>query len=66
MSLWEDKETVERVLVTADDTYILVQYSSPSSEGKKQKDMLLFNVAAIPSAAIPDSSAHKQNNPTQN
>lgn len=63
INLWESKESVDRVLVTHDKTFFLLQYSSPSSQGQKQKAMLLFDVALIPIAASPDPpshSAHRQ------
>lgn len=62
-NLWESKESVEKVLVTVDKTCVLVQCSCPSSQGQKQKDTLLFDVANIPIAVMPgspSSSAQKQ------
>lgn len=57
-NLWESKESIDRLLITADNTCVLVQCSSPSSQAQKQKDTLLFDVGSIPVAAIFDLSSH--------
>ena len=62
-NFWESRESVDRVLVTRDKTFVLLQCSCPSSQGQKQRATLLFDVAIIPIAAIPDPlshSAHRQ------
>ena len=63
--LWESKESVDRVLVTVDKTFVLVQCSCPSSQGQKQKNTLLFDVATIPIATIRNFSSPSQPNPFQ-
>ena len=64
-NLWDTTERVDRVLVTVDQTYILVQCSYPTSQGQKQKDTLLFEVAAIPITAVPDSPTPRAHRPPQ-
>ena len=62
-NVWESKESVDRVLVTLDKTFVLLKCSWTNSQGQKQKETLLFDVAMIPIAAFPDPpshNAHKQ------
>ena len=50
-------------MVTLDNFFVLPQYSWPNSQGQKQKDTLLFDIAIIPVAAFsdpPSHSTHKQ------
>lgn len=49
-NLWESKESIDRVLVTHDKTFILVQSSSPAGHGQNKKDTLVFDVSKIPPA----------------
>lgn len=57
-NLWESKESVDRVLITRDKTFFLLQCSCPSSQGQKQKATLLFDVLIIPIAASPNPPSH--------
>ncbi|KAI9840612.1 MAG: hypothetical protein M1837_001508 [Sclerophora amabilis] len=44
---WEAQDGVERVMVTLDKRYILVQTMRLTRHGKKQKDLFLFETASI-------------------
>lgn len=50
INLWESRENIDRVLVTHDKTFILVQSSCPAGHGQKQKETLVFDVSRIPPA----------------
>ena len=49
-NLWEPRESVDRVLVTPEKTFILVQSSFAVGHGQKQKETLVFDVSDIPPA----------------
>ena len=56
-NLWELRESVDRVLITLDKTFVLVQSSRPVGQGQKQKETLFFDTSAIPLATyVPPSS----------
>ena len=60
-NLWESKDSIDRVLVTNDNMFVLVQSSSPASQGQKQKETLVFDVSTIAQATesrpVADKSA---------
>ena len=62
--LWESKESIDRVCVTVDKTYILIQCSCPNGQGQKQKATLVFDVTTIPIAAIPGSPSPSARRPS--
>lgn len=50
INLWDSRESIDKVLVTHDKLFILVQSSCPAGQGQKQKETLVFDVSNIPPA----------------
>ena len=50
-NFWELRANIDRVLVTHDRTFILVQSSCPAIQGQKQKETLVFDVSKVPTTA---------------
>lgn len=62
--LWESRESIDRVLVTHDKTFVLVQSSCPAGHGQKQKETLVFDVSNIWSAPELQSSPGESDEPS--
>ena len=63
--LWESEERVDRLLETNDRSFILVQSSCPTSQGKRQNNTLLFDVATIPIATVLELSSFGDGKPAR-
>ena len=49
-NLWESRKNVDRVLITQDKTFVLVQSSCPIGQGQKRRETLFFDASTIPLA----------------
>lgn len=44
-NIWETKESINKILVTHDKTFVLVQSSFPAQHGQKQKEVIVLKVS---------------------
>ena len=59
LNMWESREQVNRVLVTNDKKFVLIQSLCPNSQGQKNRETLVFDVADIPGASDMGSNANE-------